>query len=168
MILARPCTLQRLRYISRSRPPVPARSGPVKHTVCMSSLAQKKCEPCEQAQDALGSMGMSMAFDRKTAEEYLSKVDNWKLFEDELRQLRIRKKWRTKNFLKGLEFCRRIGDIAEAEGHHPDLHLTEWNNMAVEIWTHARGGLSENDFILAAKIDELEKSDLLSKKQPTD
>ena len=54
-----------------------------------------------------------------------------------------------------LDFFRRIGQIAEDEDHHPDLHLTGYRNVAIELSTHALGGLSENDFILAAKIDQL-------------
>lgn len=49
----------------------------------------------------------------------------------------------------------RIADVAEKEGHHPDLHLTNWNRVRVELWTHALGGLTENDFILAMKVDEI-------------
>jgi 4a-hydroxytetrahydrobiopterin dehydratase len=60
-----------------------------------------------------------------------------------------------KDFTDGLEFFRRVGDLAEAEGHHPDLHLTSYRDVAIELWTHAAGGLTENDFILAAKIDRL-------------
>lgn len=129
-------------------------------------LAQKRCEPCERAKDSLDQMGLSMTMDVGTAKRYLTKVDNWQLVEDENKHLRIRKTWRSKNFIKGLQLCQRIGEVAEAEGHHPDLHLVGWNNLTVEIWTHARDGLSENDFILAAKIDMLAKDDLLSKKQP--
>ena len=63
-----------------------------------------------------------------------------------------------KNFAAAVEFITDITDIAEAENHHPDLHLTGYRNLAIELWTHAIGGLSENDFILAAKIDALPKS----------
>jgi 4a-hydroxytetrahydrobiopterin dehydratase len=55
----------------------------------------------------------------------------------------------------GLDFFRRVGDLAEAEGHHPDLHLSGYRNVVLELYTHAVGGLTENDFILAAKIDQL-------------
>ena len=53
------------------------------------------------------------------------------------------------------EFFHRAADVAETDGHHPDLHIEGYRNVAVELWTHAIGGLSENDFILAAKIDQL-------------
>ena len=68
---------------------------------------------------------------------------------------RIRREWRVKNFVAGLDFFRRVGDLAEAEGHHPDLHLVGYRDVTIELWTHAVNGLTENDFILAAKIDEL-------------
>ena len=57
----------------------------------------------------------------------------------------------------GLDFFCRIGDVAEAEDHHPDLHLANYRDVTVELWTHAAGGLTENDFIMAAKIDGLEQ-----------
>ena len=84
--------------------------------------------------------------------EYLSAVPLWKLTGD---HKRLRREWRVKDFAAGLDFFQRVGQIAEAEDHHPDLHLVEYRNVAIELWTHAVGGLSENDFILAAKIDQL-------------
>ena len=77
-------------------------------------------------------------------------MPDWKLAAD---GKRIRREWRVKNFVEGLAFFNRVGEIAEAEDHHPDLHLVGYRNVAIEIWTHAVGGLTENDFILAAKID---------------
>jgi 4a-hydroxytetrahydrobiopterin dehydratase len=68
---------------------------------------------------------------------------------------RIRKEWVVKNFIAGMEFFNSVAKLAEDEGHHPDLHLEGYRDVAIELWTHAIGGLSENDFILAAKIDEL-------------
>jgi 4a-hydroxytetrahydrobiopterin dehydratase len=82
--------------------------------------------------------------------ENLRALPGWKLTED---GQRIRREWRVKNFTAVLDFFNRVGQVAEAEGHHPDLHLVGYRNAAIEIWTHAIGGLSENDFILAAKID---------------
>jgi len=60
-----------------------------------------------------------------------------------------------KGFLSAVEFIEKIAQVAEAEDHHPDLHLTGYRKLAIELSTHAIGGLSENDFILAAKIDQL-------------
>ncbi|MCE9534752.1 MAG: 4a-hydroxytetrahydrobiopterin dehydratase [Planctomycetes bacterium] len=82
----------------------------------------------------------------------LAEVPAWKLTTD---GQRIRRDWRVRDFLTGLDFFRRVGELAEAEGHHPDLHLVGYRQVTIEIWTHAAGGLTENDFILAAKIDQL-------------
>ena len=68
---------------------------------------------------------------------------------------RILKKWTVKNFMAGMAFFNQVAELAEQEGHHPDLHIEGYRNASIEIWTHAIGGLSENDFILAAKIDAL-------------
>lgn len=68
---------------------------------------------------------------------------------------RIRKDWKVKNFMAGMEFFNRCVVVTEEDGHHPDLHIEGYRNVSVELWTHAIGGLSENDFILAAKIDQL-------------
>jgi 4a-hydroxytetrahydrobiopterin dehydratase len=73
--------------------------------------------------------------------------------------------WEVRNFAAGLELMRRIGEVAEAEGHHPDLHLTAYKHVAAELTTHAAGGLTENDFIMAAKINQLELGDLLPKRK---
>ena len=58
--------------------------------------------------------------------------------------------------MEGIDFFTKVAEVAEAEAHHPDLHLVDYKNVTIEIWTHAIGGLSENDFILAAKIDQIE------------
>src|ERR1700676_3232888 len=68
---------------------------------------------------------------------------------------RIRGKWVAKDFLIALDFFRRVGRIAQAEDHHPDLHLRGYRNVTIELSTHDLGGLSENDFIVAAKINQL-------------
>ncbi len=106
-------------------------------------LVQKKCAPCE---------GGVPALERAEAEAQLRKLAGWKLAHS---GQRIRKEWVVKNFMAGIDFFDRVARLAEDEGHHPDLHLEGYRNVAIEIWTHAIGGLSENDFILAAKIDKL-------------
>ena len=106
-------------------------------------LTAKKCEPCEGGVDPC-----PLPF----VQEQLEKLEGWYLTNQ---NQRIRKDWTVKNFLVGLDFFNRVGEIAEADGHHPDLHLESYKNLSIEIWTHAIGGLSENDFILAAKIDQL-------------
>lgn len=108
-----------------------------------TELRKKHCVPCE------GGVPPSSQGEIQRA---LKSLPDWKLTPD---SKRIRREWRVKNFATGLEFFQRVGEIAEAEGHHPDLHLVGFRNVAIELWTHAAGGLTENDFILAAKIDEL-------------
>ncbi len=85
-------------------------------------------------------------------QELLAEVPQWQLVAD---GKRLARSWRVHDFLTSLDFFRRIGEVAEAEDHHPDLHLTDYRNVSVEIATHDVGGLTENDFILAAKIDGL-------------
>jgi 4a-hydroxytetrahydrobiopterin dehydratase len=67
----------------------------------------------------------------------------------------IRRAWTVRNFMAGIEFFTKVAALAEEEGHHPDLHLEGYRQVAIELWTHAIGGLSENDFILAAKINQI-------------
>ena len=106
-------------------------------------LATKKCSPCE---------GGIPAYALEEAREQVEKLPGWKLTED---VKRIRREWVVKNFMAGINFFGEVAKLAESEGHHPDLHIAGYRNVAIEIWTHAIGGLSENDFILAAKIDKL-------------
>jgi 4a-hydroxytetrahydrobiopterin dehydratase len=68
--------------------------------------------------------------------------------------LQLTKTFKFKGFMQGVELVNRIAPIAEAEGHHPDLRLS-YGSLRVELWTHAAGGLTENDFVLAAKIDQI-------------
>jgi 4a-hydroxytetrahydrobiopterin dehydratase len=107
-------------------------------------LTTKKCVPCEGGVDPCPLPFVT---------EQLEKLPGWYLTHN---NQRIRKDWTVKNFVAGLSFFERVGEVAEAEAHHPDLHLVGYKNVSIEIWTHAIGGLSENDFILAAKIDQIE------------
>jgi 4a-hydroxytetrahydrobiopterin dehydratase len=106
-------------------------------------LTGKKCRPCEGGIPPLSAAEVA---------EMQKHVPEWRVTAD---GPRIRREWRVKDFVTALDFFQRIGAIAEAEDHHPDLHLVGYRNVAIELWTHAIGGLSENDFILAAKIDQL-------------
>jgi len=106
-------------------------------------LNAKKCVPCEGGVDACPLPFVT---------EQLKNLPGWYLTQE---NQRIRKDWTVKNFLEGLSFFEAIAKIAEEEAHHPDLHLENYCNVSVEIWTHTIGGLSENDFILAAKIDTI-------------
>lgn len=106
-------------------------------------LVAKKCVPCE---------GGVPRYSPEQAQAQLATLTGWRLTHD---GERIRRDWRVKNFLAGMNFFKAVAQLAESEGHHPDLHLEGYRNVWIELWTHAIGGLSENDFILAAKIDQL-------------
>ncbi len=112
-------------------------------TQTQEELTHKNCVPCE---------GGVPKYSREEAEEQLAKLHGWQISGD---GQRIRKEWTVKNFMAGMRFFNDVARLAEDEGHHPDLHLEGYRNVRIELWTHAIGGLSENDFILAAKIDEL-------------
>jgi 4a-hydroxytetrahydrobiopterin dehydratase len=106
-------------------------------------LVAKKCKPCE---------GGVEPCTREEAERQLKNLPGWRLTPD---GQRIRKDWTVKNFMAGIDFFNHVAQAAENDGHHPDLHLEGYRKVWIELWTHAIGGLSENDFILAAKIDRL-------------
>lgn len=108
-----------------------------------ADLIGKKCKPCE---------GGVEPCTLNEAEQQLAKLEGWYLTHD---GQRIRKDWTVKHFMAGMDFFNRVAEIAEEDGHHPDLHLVGYRNVSIELWTHAIGGLSENDFILAAKIDQV-------------
>jgi 4a-hydroxytetrahydrobiopterin dehydratase len=106
-------------------------------------LASKKCTPCS---------GGVPKYTLEEAREQVRKLPGWHLTHD---GLRIRRDWIVQDFAEGIVFFRSVADLAEEEEHHPDLHLENYRNVWIELWTHAIGGLSENDFILAAKINRL-------------
>lgn len=112
-------------------------------TPTAADLVRKACASCEGGIPAL-SAGEAAAL--------LESVPGWTLTEG---GRRIRRSWVARNFLAAIEFFNQTAALAEQEGHHPDLHLVGYRNVTVELWTHAIGGLSENDFILAAKINAL-------------
>ena len=111
----------------------------------MSDLANKKCVPCE---------GNIPPFNTEEIHKYLKKVDGWEVVEDKIDGFNLIKSFKFDNFLKSQEFINKVGVIAEEEGHHPDIYFG-WGYAKINITTHAIEGLSENDFILAAKIDEI-------------
>jgi 4a-hydroxytetrahydrobiopterin dehydratase len=104
-------------------------------------LAKRKCVPCEGGVPPLSN---------EQAKSLLDRVEGWSLTAD---GKAIRRSWVMKNFMAGIHFFDSVATLAEEEGHHPDLHLQGYRNVAIELSTHAIGGLSENDFILAAKIN---------------
>lgn len=112
-------------------------------TQTAEQLTEKKCKPCEGGVDP---------YSPAEAKDQLANHEGWHLTHE---GQRIRKDWKVKNFMAGMDFFQKCAEVAEADGHHPDLHIEGYRNVSVELWTHAIGGLSENDFILAAKIDQL-------------
>ncbi len=107
------------------------------------ALVTKKCLPCEGGVDPCSL---------EEAQQQLAAIPDWHLTHG---GQRIRRDWTVKHFMAGMDFFGKVAEVAEADGHHPDLHLEGYRNLSIELWTHAIGGLSENDFILAAKIDRL-------------
>ncbi|XP_015063718.1 pterin-4-alpha-carbinolamine dehydratase 2, mitochondrial isoform X1 [Solanum pennellii] len=118
-------------------------------------LSTKKCVPCNTKD--------LRPMTEEAANQLMPQVSGWDLVNDG-GTLKLHRSWKVKTFTKGLEFFQEVASVAEAEGHHPDLHLVGWNNVKIDIWTHSVGGLTENDFILAAKVNGLDVQDLLSKK----
>ena len=112
-------------------------------TLTTEELLRRKCASCE---------GGVPPMPRDEAEALLGSVPGWEMTDD---GQRIRRSWVAKNFNAGIDFFNKVAALAEEEGHHPDLHLEGYRNVTIELWTHAIGGLSENDFILAAKINQL-------------
>ncbi|MDP3985490.1 MAG: 4a-hydroxytetrahydrobiopterin dehydratase [bacterium] len=108
-----------------------------------SELTKKRCVPCE---------GGMPPFTREEAERYLPEVPGWQLGAD---GRAIRREFAMKDFKDAMAFINKVAEVAEAENHHPDMELFEWNKLRFILSTHAIGGLSENDFILAAKINAL-------------
>lgn len=81
-------------------------------------------------------------------EKYLPEVPGWEVLENK----KIRREFKFKDFKDAMAFVNKVADLAEREGHHPDIFIHGWNKVRIDLATHAIGGLSENDFILAAKI----------------
>ena len=104
-------------------------------------LTNKKCVPCE---------GGIPPFTPDEVKTYLSQVKGW----ENVGNTRIRKMFKFKDFKEAMAFVNKVADVAESEDHHPDIHV-HWNEVTLELWTHKIGGLHENDFILAAKVETL-------------
>ena len=111
----------------------------------MTDLYNKKCLPCE---------GGVIPFDISEIHKYQKKVDGWDITEDGKKIFFLYKKFKFKNFIESQVFVNEVGKISEEEGHHPDISFG-WGYAEIKITTHAIKGLSENDFILAAKIDRV-------------
>ena len=120
---------------------IPSYNPRVNTSQSACELIAKKCVPWE------GGVAKY-----SPAEAQLVAVRGWQLTHD---ATRIRRDWELKNFREGIKLIHNVGALAEREQHHPDLHLEGYRHVWIEIYTHAIGGLSENDFILTAKIDKL-------------
>lgn len=105
-------------------------------------LTQKKCVPCE---------GGVAPFTKEQASDYLPQVPDWELSDD---AKQITRRFKFKNFKESMAFVNTVAELAESEGHHPDITIS-WNKVTLTLMTHAISGLSENDFICAAKINQL-------------
>lgn len=105
-------------------------------------LATKKCVPCE---------GGVKPFDHSQTEEYLKEVSGWNLSDD---SKKISKEFKFESFKESINFVNKVADLAENEGHHPNIKI-HYKKVLLTLTTHAIGGLSENDFILATKINNI-------------
>jgi len=106
-------------------------------------LSEKKCIPCE---------GGMPAFTKTQITKYSHQLQKgWVVLDNK----KIQREFKFKNFVETMGFVNQVALIAQAEDHHPDMQVS-YKKVIIELWTHAVGGLSENDFIMAAKIDEIE------------
>ncbi len=106
-------------------------------------LTQKHCIPCESGDPPVPD---------GREEELHKQIPNWLLLRDGTHKLR--RQFKFKDFKEAISFVNKIAEVAEKEGHHPDIYIF-YNKAQIDLFTHAVGGLSENDFIMAAKIDTL-------------
>jgi 4a-hydroxytetrahydrobiopterin dehydratase len=107
-------------------------------------LANKKCVPCTEGTES---------FAPDTVHVYLLDTPGWESVDN----TKITRTFKFKNFVEAVSFVNSVADIAESEGHHPDVHITNYNVVTLELTTHKVKGLTENDFILAVKINQLAK-----------
>ena len=109
-----------------------------------SNLGSERCEPCH---------GGTPALTRPEAEALLAQIsDRWQISDD---AQTLAREIVFKDFAQAMAFLNRLAEVAESEGHHPDFYLHGWNNVRVTLSTHAIGGLSRNDFLVAAKLDRV-------------
>lgn len=109
-----------------------------------TSLRKQACVPCEEGAPTV------------TAEEldkYSKEVPLWEVYDD---KTKIRREFEFKDFAKAMKFINKVGEIAESEGHHPNIYLFDYKKVGLELWTHKIGGLHRNDFVMAAKFDKIE------------
>ena len=107
----------------------------------MAELAERQCVPCRGGVPPLKG---------EEIKKLLSQLDGWKIVEEH----HLQKIYQSRNFRETLDFVNRVGELAEEQGHHPDICFG-WGKAEITIWTHKIDGLTESDFVLAAKIDHL-------------
>jgi 4a-hydroxytetrahydrobiopterin dehydratase len=107
----------------------------------MSDLASKACVPCR---------GGTPPLKGEQLHSYSHQLPNWHVVDEH----HITRTFTFQDFQKALDFVNRVGAVAEEQGHHPDIFLT-WGKVGITLWTHSVNGLSESDFIMAAKIDQI-------------
>jgi 4a-hydroxytetrahydrobiopterin dehydratase len=108
----------------------------------MNELATRECIPCKGGIPPLAGKELAELLDMLGSQ--------WEIREGK----KLTKEYKFKNFRDALTFTNRVGELAETVGHHPDIHLS-WGRVRLDIWTHKIGGLTESDFVLAAKVEEL-------------
>ncbi len=113
----------------------------------MESFSREQCVPCRGGEPTLSDPEI---------EELKRQVPEWQVLEEE-GEKRLRRTFRFKDFQQALNFTNAVGRAAEEQDHHPVL-VTEWGKVTVTWWTHAIGGLHRNDFIMAAKTDDLSRA----------
>ena len=107
----------------------------------MSDLVKKKCVPCEGGMPSLAA---------EKVKKLIKEVPEW-----ELEEGKVVRRFEFKNFRKAIGFVNKVADLAEVENHHPNISIWGWNKVKLTFFTHAIKGLSENDFIMAAKVDQI-------------
>ncbi len=107
----------------------------------MTDLADRKCVPCRGGIPPLHAEAIKIL---------LAQLEGWEVIRDH----HLLKTYKFKNFVEAMGFIKRVGDLAEEQGHHPDICFG-WGHAELKIWTHTIDGLTESDFVLAAKIDTL-------------
>jgi 4a-hydroxytetrahydrobiopterin dehydratase len=110
----------------------------------MSNLSNRKCVACDSGTAPLSRIETKPLFEQ---------LRGWEVIDNH----HLRKSLSFKDFRSALEFVNRVGELAEREGHHPDLYLS-WGKARIELWTHKVNGLTESDFVMAAKIDALDQT----------
>lgn len=109
----------------------------------MDDLSKKHCIPCESGDPPLSE---------QKEDELKAQVPQWLLLRDS--EHKLRRQFKFKDFKESIAFVNKVAEVAEKEGHHPDIYIF-YNKVQIDLFTHAVGGLSENDFIMASKINRL-------------